>query len=265
MENERPGENERPRGNEGARRIRLFFGAQVSMATLESVAATAEAMRRAAYEGGYQIRWVAPANYHITLKFLGDASPEIVTAIRDRLEPRLASLPSFELTARGVGAFPDPGNARVIWAGVDDPSGGMSRIAEILESELDELGFRREERAFHPHITMGRVKRVDDVSRILQSFTEQKFRSSRIESVTLFESIMKSSGSEYVERARFGLGVALEGKERQTEPLKGAQHHAPDRGVEDASWELDRAGMESPEQVLTTPGGAEEIDDEHEA
>jgi 2'-5' RNA ligase len=235
------------------------------MATLESVAATAEAMRRAAYEGGYQIRWVAPANYHITLKFLGDASPEIVTAIRDHLEPPLASLPSVELTARGVGAFPNPGNARVIWAGVDDPTGGLTRIAEILESELGELGFRREKRAFHPHITMGRVKRVDDVSRILQPFTEQNFRESRIESITLFESIMKSIGSEYVERARFGLGMALQGKERQTEPLQGSQHHAPDRGVEDASWSLEPRGLESAEQVLTTPEGAEEIDDEREA
>jgi RNA 2',3'-cyclic 3'-phosphodiesterase len=257
MENEQG--SERPRRPE--RRIRLFLGAQVSMATLESVAATAEAMRRAAYEGGYQIRWVAPANYHITLKFLGDASPEIVTAIRDRLAPCLASLPCVELTARGVGAFPDPGNARVIWAGVDDPSGGLTRIAELLESELAELGFRREQRAFPPHITMGRVKRVDDVSMILRTFTEQKFRSFRVQSIVLFESVMKSTGSEYIERARFGLDVALEGKERQTEPLQGSHHHEPDRDVEDAPGALEPAAMESMEQALTAPEGAEEIDE----
>lgn len=197
------------------------------MTTLELLAETAEALRRVAYEGGYQVRWVAPANYHITLKFLGNAGAEIVTAIRDRLEPRLASLPGFDVTATGVGAFPDPRNARVIWAGVDDPSRGLTRIAEILDSELAELGFRSETRAFHPHVTLGRVKRVDDLSGILERFTEQKFRVSRIESVTLFESIMKSGGSEYVQRARFGLGGALEGEKRQTEPLQGAQRQAP--------------------------------------
>ena len=84
--------------------IRLFLGARVSMATVERLAETAEAMRRAAYEGGYQVRWVAPANYHVTLKFLGDAGAAIITAIRDRLEPRLASLPRFDFTAAGVGA-----------------------------------------------------------------------------------------------------------------------------------------------------------------
>lgn len=252
-------ENERPR----APRIRLFLGAQVSMATLEVLAETAEAMRRAAYEGGYQIRWVAPANYHVTLKFLGDASAEIVTAIRDRLEPRLASLPAFEFTARGMGAFPDPGNARVIWAGVDDPSSGLTRIADILDSELAELGFRRDKRAFHPHITLGRVKRVDDVSRILEPFTEQNFRLSRIESVALFESIMKPSGSEYVERARIALETALASAKRHTEELQESHRQAPEREIESTSQAS--VGMEAtPEQVSTVSEGAEEIGDKRE-
>jgi 2'-5' RNA ligase len=236
------------------------------MATLELLAETAEAMRRAAYEGGYQVRWVAPANYHITLKFLGDASAEIITALRDRLEPRFASLPGFDVTATGVGAFPNPRNARVIWAGVNDPSSGLTRIAEILDSELAELGFRPETRAFHPHITLGRVKRVDDLAAILERFTEQKFRISRVESVTLFESIMKSGGSEYVERARFGLGGALESEKRQTEPLQDLQRQGPKRGRDSSSKSLEPAvpaipaiTEPTPEQSSTT-SGAEDTD-----
>lgn len=248
-----------------ARQVRLFVGARISMASMESLAETAEAMRRDAYEGGYQIRWVAPANYHITLKFLGSADPEIITAIRDRIEPGLAAVPAFAITAASVGAFPDARNARVIWAGVDDPAGGLSQIAGILEGELADLGFRRDKRRFHAHITLGRVKRVDDVSQVLAPYTERTFRSCDIKSAILFESVIKPSGSEYVTRARFALGTALSGRKRHTEPLQRAERKAPDSKGAPASEPSDPAMTgAAPEQDAPPSAGAEDSDNQRE-
>jgi 2'-5' RNA ligase len=215
------------------------------MATLKALAETAESMRRAARDAGHSIRWVDPANYHVTLKFLGSTRPEVVEAIRDRLESRLAPVSGCEFTTTGMGAFPSADKARVIWAGVDDPSGGLTSLARIVEDELVELGFPRETRAFHPHVTMGRVRRVDDVSAIVHPVSERIFRKTVADAVVLFESVMKSSGSEYVERARFSLSGRVASGKRQTEPLK--------------PWPRDGLGSEAGEPVTeSTPTKAGE-------
>ncbi len=205
-------------GNHG--KIRLFFGVRVSVKTARALAKAAESMRRIAYDAGYQIRWVAPTNYHVTLKFLGWTQPEVIAAVQDRLRPRLEAVPSFEFTTKGAGAFPSVKHARVIWAGVDDPSGHLVEIARLLDGELAELGFKTEKRDYHPHVTLGRVKRTDDVSRVLDKVTEQIFRKTSVDRVTLFESVIKSSGYEYVERCSFDLLTPARGAKRQTEPLK---------------------------------------------
>lgn len=208
------------------RQIRLFLGVKVSMATIRALSETAEQLRRAAYEAGYQIRWVAPATYHITLAFLGWTQPEAVELIYDRLQPRLASMPSFEFTTIGLGAFPSAKHARVIWAGVDDPRGQLTALASAIADELEPAGFAREKRPFHAHVTLGRVKRVDDVSSLVEERggrserAEQNFRTTRVNSVALFESTMKSSGSEYTVRAEIGLSGYREGEKRQTPPLQ---------------------------------------------
>lgn len=238
------------------RQVRLFLGVRISVTALRGLAEVAESLRKAAYDAGYQIRWVAPANYHITLKFLGATAPESIEAIRDRLSPRLVALPGFEFSINGVGAFPSLENARVIWAGVDDPSGGLLKLAEITESELTDLGFQPEARPFHPHVTLGRVKRVDNMTPLVRSISERIFRRTRVDSVVLFESIMKPVGSEYVERARFELLSGLEGGKRHTEPLKRAGQEVLDRDEEDPEA-MEPMDMESSPELAVQ--GADEL------
>lgn len=213
---------------------RLFLGAHVSLDTVNALAETAESMRKAAYDAGYQVRWIPPESYHITLKFLGATEPEVANAIRDRLAAALAPISPFEITTRGVGAFPNAHNARVLWAGIEDRDGGLSRIAAIVEDELDNLGFPREKRPFHPHVTLGRVKRVDDLSQLLQPGSERVFRKSVITSVTLFESVMNSSGSEYIEQHSFLLGTPLHEPKRHTGPLQEPQDYEFEVGSDEA-------------------------------
>ncbi|MCG8425196.1 MAG: RNA 2',3'-cyclic phosphodiesterase [Proteobacteria bacterium] len=212
--------------NSNRGKIRLFFGVKVAMATVESLARVAESLRRSAYDAGYQIRWVTPATYHVTLKFLGWSQPEIVTALCDDLAPLLAEKPCFDFTTEGVGAFPSDRNARVIWAGVDDPAGHLEALASVIEDKVTNLGFQKERRPFHPHVTLGRVKRTDDVSSLLSQASERKFSTTRVDRVILFESVIKSIGSEYMIQAELPLLRGPDESQRQTEPLKvsSAQH-----------------------------------------
>lgn len=107
---------------------------------------------------GDGIKWVPSDNFHLTLKFLGEVDnvevPDVCKAIRSVCEP---SYP-FELSFSGTGAFPDPSRARVLWIGVEDASGELTRIVSQLDERLADLGFKREVRDYTPHLTLGRTK-----------------------------------------------------------------------------------------------------------
>jgi 2'-5' RNA ligase len=143
-----------------------------------------------------RVRWVQPAGYHVTLKFLGEVRDEAVDPIRDAIGARLASEASPSFRGRGAGAFPDAQHARVLWAGVDDPGGGLTRLAAVCDDAASALGFSRETRAFHPHVTIGRLRQVANVEPAVLACTEQGYSETRAPFVTLFRSVTKSSGSE---------------------------------------------------------------------
>src|SRR5690606_23921764 len=144
-------------------RIRLFLGVQISLAAVRELAAVAESLRRRARAAGALVRWVAPERYHVTLKFLGWTRPEAVDAISDVLAGPLAEVGGFTIAGGGLGACPHADRARVLWAGVDDPTGGLTRLVEIVETELEQVGFAREARDFNAHVTLGRIRQPADV------------------------------------------------------------------------------------------------------
>ena len=107
---------------------------------------------------GAEVRWVRAEHIHLTMKFLGDV-PDTVAADVCRLGQNLAAeFEPFEFTAVGAGCFSNHGRPRVIWVGVEDPSGSVRRLHDRIETTLAPLGLRRELRAFKPHITLGRVR-----------------------------------------------------------------------------------------------------------
>ncbi|HWN67649.1 MAG TPA: RNA 2',3'-cyclic phosphodiesterase, partial [Haliangium sp.] len=205
---------------EAPERIRLFLGVEISLAAVRDLGGAAESLRRKARAAGLRVRWVGPENYHVTLKFLGWTRPEAVLAISDVLAEPIAAVGEFTIVGRGLGAFPRADRARVLWAGTDDPAGGLSRLAEIVETQLEPVGFAREQRDFHAHVTLGRIRQPAEVQELLGGGAEKMFRDSRVTAVTLFESVLKSSGSEYRAQARFGLREAALAAKRQTESLQ---------------------------------------------
>lgn len=227
----------------GSDKKRLFLAVTLSVGTTRRIADAVARMRPVAERRGLRVAWVAPANLHVTLKFLGWTSAEVVDAVRDRLIAVAAKRRGFDVGARGVGAFPSEVGARILWAGVTDPSGTLGAIAAEVDGEMAALGYVKETRPFTAHVTIGRVKDGKGAEEVLGPHHATDFGVSPIRELILYESVTKSSGSEYTALARAPLAGGSGRPERQTrgveeetgpttgqkeseEPTNGGQHPA---------------------------------------
>ena len=198
---------------------RLFLAVNLSVAVTRKIADAAARMRQTAERRGLKVGWVAPANLHVTVKFLGWTAAEAPAAIQDRMAAALAGRKAFEVSARGAGAFPTEAQARVLWVGLSDPTGGLAQLAAVAEAEMEKLGYARENRPFSAHVTVGRVKEGKGADEVLAPYKLTDFGSSVITEVILYESQMRSAGSEYTPLARIGFGAP----ERQTREVEGSK------------------------------------------
>lgn len=103
------------------------------------------------------VRWVRPESIHLTIKFLGPTPETQVDDIIEDLESTCAFLSPFTYTVGGLGCFPNLRRPRVIWVGVQEPTETLSNLQRAIEDACAGLGFERERRAFHPHLTLGRL------------------------------------------------------------------------------------------------------------
>jgi 2'-5' RNA ligase len=148
------------------------------------------------------IKWVVFENLHITLKFLGEIDEKkkvemapVITGICKKHSP-------FQVRLEGLGCFPDPRNPRVLWVGVKEGNTQLCDIAAELEKGLAHVGFKEEKR-FHPHLTIGRIKKHCKVDEILaNNISTDAFG---VDSVVLFKSSLKPTGPVYEELDRFAL------------------------------------------------------------
>lgn len=148
-----------------------------------------------------KVRWVEPHNLHLTLKFLGDVDlleiPELCQAVTDAV----ADLPPFEIEARGAGVFPDLSNPRTVWLGIGRGTDEMVELHAAVERSLTGLGFRRDQRRFRPHLTIGRVRGAGPGnSELAERVAEQADFSggvASVEEVVVFSSELGREGPTY--------------------------------------------------------------------
>jgi 2'-5' RNA ligase len=112
------------------------------------------------------IRWAQPDGAHVTLAFVGPVARERIPAVTARLSDAARVCAPCRVSADGIGVFPHPGRAAVLWLGVADPSGGLRRVQERVALALAEEGFPAEERPFHPHVTLGRWRTPPSLARV---------------------------------------------------------------------------------------------------
>jgi 2'-5' RNA ligase len=154
---------------------------------------------------GRGVRWVKPESLHLTLKFLGAVEDARVERVTGAMRAAVASAAAFELTARGVGCFPNARSPRVLWAGLADQP-ALLALAERIERECRALGFPAEDRPFRSHITLARIDGRVSLDRT-QLAPDRPFGSWRVLRVVLMESQLSPGGSRYTVRDE----AALEG------------------------------------------------------
>lgn len=151
--------------------------------------------------------WERPEKLHLTLKFVGDVEIARVEQLSRSAGRAAASVEPFELTIAETGAFPPHGAARVLWLGVKDDSGQLSSLHHSLEDECDAAGFKRETRAFKPHLTLARLRDPRGAREIAAAHRESRFepQAFTVSELVVMRSELGPSGSRYsiISRHRF--------------------------------------------------------------
>jgi 2'-5' RNA ligase len=184
--------------------MRAFLGIGLPAGVREEIA-TATAPLRALHA---PVAWTAPENLHITLDFLGDISPERVAIVERSMRVVASGIGPFSLTAEGGGVFPGTRNPRVLWVGFLEPLELVRQLQQNMGNALSGAGFPREDRPFHPHITVGRTRGALPPAwgeRFVQVLSGKGFGVVPVSSFTLYESRLGPGGAAYTPLCDFRL------------------------------------------------------------
>jgi 2'-5' RNA ligase len=143
--------------------------------------------------------WVREENLHLTLKFLGDTSVTSVEKLSATADIAASNVEPFEIVVEGCGAFPPKGQPRVLWVGIEDPSRQLALLHMALEDECAKVGFSREERPFHPHLTIARIRKPHDSRHLAAIHNEVGFEPATVRAaeLTVIRSELRSEGSRH--------------------------------------------------------------------
>jgi len=155
------------------------------------------------------ISWAREEGMHVTLKFLGEIEEETAAGIGRAMTIVAGKAKGFAVAVRGAGMFPPPPRPpRVVWIGLED-SPPLMTLQAGLEAALETLGFPREQRPFHPHLTLGRIKAPGGLGAVLDAIrkTENvRWGEMNVGELVLFRSVLRPAGAEYtpIEKGRLG-------------------------------------------------------------
>ena len=152
--------------------------------------------------------WTDPANIHITILFLGGTPEKRVKEIGAFLQELCSGFGEFELVIRGSGVFKSSKDPRVLWAGIET-SEKMNKLNKIISEKLQETVTGLEERSFKPHLTLGRVKKINDLTKLttlLVNYQGREIQRVKVSDIILYESILLPEGPLYKPLGKYDLG-----------------------------------------------------------
>lgn len=147
--------------------IRAFIAVELPPAAREELARVGHSLADSTTSGA--VRWVRPEQIHLTIRFLGDTPVAQLPVIMAAIDAAAGDVPAFALALGGLGGFPNRRRPRVIWAGLDGGEREQSLFHQLtngLDQRLASHGYAAEDKPFHAHLTLGRVKDPAGLNRL---------------------------------------------------------------------------------------------------
>ena len=156
-----------------------------------------------------QASWSRQDNIHLTLKFLGEVSVTRVDDVSDAAERAAKEFSPIKISVEQTGVFPRHGPPRVLWIGVYDDSGCLASLNSRLEDECAAKGFARQERPFHPHLTLARLRKPQGARDLAEKHKAIHFEPVEVvvSELLVIRSELSSEGSKYSMISRHPLGT----------------------------------------------------------
>jgi RNA 2',3'-cyclic 3'-phosphodiesterase len=192
--------------------LRAFIAIEIPIEIKTAIANQTAGLRRIA---GQAVRWVASENTHLTLKFLGELSPANAGLLAQALQAECDQQPVFEISAGGIGCFPNPRRPRVIWIGLNAPR-DLKHLQHNIEAAAARLGYAAEDRPFSAHLTIGRIREqaaltdIKNLQAALGGLKIGELGHFSVKSITLFKSELRPGGSCYTALSHALLGNSYE-------------------------------------------------------
>ena len=186
-------------------RIRTFVAVDLGKAIRDRAVALQHALART----GTEVKWVEPENLHLTLLFLGEVEDREIPQVCRIISEETGKHAPFPLSVESVGCFPNPRRPRIVWVGVGEGTQPLCTLHDKLEVPLQDLGYRREERRYTPHVTLGRVKGDRPADKLAAALAKQagwKGGETTVGELLVMGSELTPQGPRYTVLSRAKLG-----------------------------------------------------------
>ncbi len=175
--------------------IRTFVGIELPEIVKKGIA---EIKNR--YSDMEGVSWIKPEGAHLTIKFLGEIGSDVVDGLACALEPGMENVKSFKMKIEDAGVFPNLSKPRVLWLGVKDEK-HLRQLHLKVDEEARKVGINKEERNYHPHITIARIKADTCPPKLKEFLKEFKgktlWEGIEVKSIVIYKSVLKPDGAEY--------------------------------------------------------------------
>ncbi len=187
-------------------RLRTFIAVDLGKSIRDRLVSLQERLA----QSGAPVKWVEVENLHVTLLFLGEVEDREVPAVCRAVADVCQKMTPFNLAVEAVSCFGNPRRPRTLWAGIGEGSQELCALHDALETPLLDLGcYRREERRYTPHITIGRVKTErpsDTLAAALTRNASWKAGETLIREIQVMSSELTPEGPIYTVLSRAKLG-----------------------------------------------------------
>ena len=152
--------------------------------------------------------WSRNSNLHLTLKFLGETLLPSVADFSTAVSRAVTGNQRFSIRLERTGVFPKPAQPRVLWIGINDFAGKLTELHARLENESAAVGFEKEHRPFHPHLTLARLRQPNSARSLAATHLQLEFAPVEVvvSELLVIRSELSSAGSKYTVVSRHLLG-----------------------------------------------------------